>query len=235
MADYREIETKFQQMLGGERRPVAIAFLDSPPDGVRPFEGSEPSSCGFWRIAAGGRTFYTTPSDHWNCPIGGFTHNAMTPERLPELKQTLAMMGDIGYIRMEEIPGVFHRQEPTNVILYAPLADTPVEPSVVIATGKPGRLTILWEAAMRAGVASSLPMLGRPTCMSIPASMENGAVANSGCIGNRVYTELSDDQLYVTVRGADLERIVNEMDTIAAANAVLAKYHQDRRRTLTQA
>lgn len=235
MPDYREIETKFHQVLGGERRPVAVAFLDSPPDGVPPIEGPEPSSCSYWKIAAAGRTFYTTPSDHWNCPIGGFTHNAMTPERLPELKQTLAMMGDIGYIRMEEIPGVFHRQEPTQVILYAPLADTPVEPSVVIATGKPGRLMILWEAAMRAGVASALPMLGRPTCMSIPASMENGAVANSGCVGNRVYTDLSDDQLYITVRGADLEPIVREMDTIADANTVLAKYHQDRRRDLTNA
>ncbi len=233
MPNYREIEQKIQQMLNGERRPVAITFLDAPPEGVSRFQGSEPSSCSFWRIAAAGRTFYTVASDHWNCPVGGYTHNTLTPERMPELQQTLTLMGEIGYVRMEEIPGVFHRQEPTNVVLYAPLADTPVEPSVVIATGKPGRVMMLCEAAIRAGAMSSLPLLGRPTCMAIPAAIANGTVASSGCIGNRVYTDLGEDQLYVTLRGSDLERIAREMDIVSSANATLKGYHQDRQRTLT--
>ena len=233
MTGYREMERKMLEMLGGERRPVAIAFLDAPPEGVAQFHGSEPSSCSFWRIAAAGRTFYTVASDHWNCPIGGYTHNTLTPERMPELQQTLTLMGEIGYVRMEEVPGVFHRQEPTQVVLYAPLGDTPVPPSVVIATGRPGRVMLLCEAAIRAGAMSSLPLLGRPTCMAIPAAMERGAVASSGCIGNRVYTGLGDDQLYVTLRGSDLPRIAQEMDTINSANATLTAYHQERRRTLT--
>ena len=233
MLDYRELERKFQQMLGGERRPVAITFLDAPPQGVAKFQGAEPSSCSFWRIAAAGSTFYTVASDHWNCPIGGYTHNTLTAERMPELQQTLALMGEIGYVRSEDIPGVFHRQKPTSVVLYAPLAETPVEPSVVIATGRPGRVMLLCEAAMRAGAMSSLPLLARPTCMAIPAAMENGTVASSGCIGNRVYTELADDQMYLTLRGSDLERIARELDTILAANATLTAYHQERRRTLT--
>src|ERR1700760_4208011 len=106
MPDYREIEGKIQKLLAGERRPVAIAFLDAPPRGVAQFQGAEPSSCSFWRIAAAGRTFYTLASDHWNCPIGGYTHNTLTPERMPELQQTLALLGEIGYVRLEEIPGV---------------------------------------------------------------------------------------------------------------------------------
>jgi uncharacterized protein (DUF169 family) len=152
---------------------------------------------------------------------------------MPELQQTLELMGSIGYIRMEEIPGVFQLPQSPKAVIYAPLSETPVDPSVVLAAGKPGRVMMLVEAATRAGVMSSLPLLGRPTCMAIPAALANGAVASSGCIGNRVYTDIGDDELYVVLRGADLERIVAEIDTIQSANATLTQYHQERRRTLT--
>jgi uncharacterized protein (DUF169 family) len=214
---------------------VAITFLDAIPTGVEKFEGAEPSSCSFWRLAAAGRTFYTVPSDHWNCPVGGYTHNTLTAERMPELQQVLTLMSDIGYIRMEEVAGVFHNERTPKAIAYAPLGDTPVAPSVVIASGKPGRVMMLAEAARRAGAMSQLPLLGRPTCMAIPAAMANGAVASTGCIGNRTYTDIGDDELYVTLRGSDLERIAAELDTIASANATLTGYHQERRRTLSTA
>jgi uncharacterized protein (DUF169 family) len=233
MSDYRAIEEKIQGMLGATRRPVAVTFLDAPPEGVTKFEGSMPSSCSFWRIAADGRTFYTVASDHLNCPVGGYTHNTLPPERMPELQQILSLMGDIGYIRMEEIPGVFHLATTPQVVLYAPLGDTPVPPSVVLAAGRPGRVMMLSEAATRAGASSNLPLLGRPTCMAIPASLANGAVMSSGCIGNRVYTDIGDDELYVVLRGSDLDRIAAEIGTIQSANQTLTGYHQDRRARLT--
>ena len=235
MSDYRAIEEKIQGVLGAARRPVAVTFLDAPPEGVEKFAGSEPASCSFWRIAAAGRTFYTVASDHLNCPIGGYTQNTLPPDRMPELMQTLNLMSDIGYIRMEEIPGVFQLSTAPQVVLYAPLGDTPVPPSVVLAAGKPGRVMMLSEAATRAGASSNLPLLGRPTCMAIPASLANGAVLSSGCIGNRVYTEIGDDELYVVLRGADLDRIAAEIGTIQSANQTLTGYHQDRRARLTVA
>ena len=162
MSNYRALEEKIQSILGAPRRPVAISFTNAVPGGVARFEGSEPSSCSFWPIAADGRTFYTVASNHFNCPIGGYTHNALTEERMPELQQVLTLMGDIGYIRMEEVPGVFHMQEPAQVIVYSPLGDAPLEPTVVLAAGKPARVMMLAEAATRAGAMSSLPLLGRP-------------------------------------------------------------------------
>jgi uncharacterized protein (DUF169 family) len=233
MPDYRAIEERIQGILGTTRRPIAVTFLDAPPEGIEKFGGAEPSSCSFWRIAAGGRTFYTVASDHLNCPVGGYTHNTLPPDRMPELQQTLSLMSDIGYIRMEEIPGVFHLPAAPQVVLYAPLSDTPVPPSVVLAWGQPGRVMMLSEAANRAGASSSLPLLGRPTCMAIPASMAHGAVLSSGCIGNRVYTGIGDDELYVVLRGADLDRIAAEIPTIQSANQTLTGYHQDRRARLT--
>ncbi|HEX3743258.1 MAG TPA: DUF169 domain-containing protein [Bryobacteraceae bacterium] len=233
MSDYRAIEEKLQGMLGSARRPIAVTFLETPPEGVAKFAGEMPSSCSFWRLASGGSTFYTVPSDHLNCPVGGYTHNALPAERMPELQQVLTLMSDIGYIRMEEIPGVFHLSTPPQVVLYAPLGETPAPPSVVLASGRPARVMMLSEAANRAGASSNLPLLGRPTCMAIPASLSNGAVLSSGCIGNRVYTGIGDDELYVVLRGSDLDRIAAEIPTIQSANQTLTGYHEDRRARLT--
>lgn len=234
MPDYRAMETKIQQMLGTTRRPVAVAFLEAPPAGVTRFTGSEPSSCSFWRLAAEGRAFYTVPSDHFNCPVGSYAHNTVTAERMPELEQALTLMSDIGYIRMEEIPGVFQLPVKPEVVMYAPLGDTPVAPSVVLVAAKPGRIMMLAEAATRAGAMSSLPLLGRPTCMAVPAALAQGTVTSAGCIGNRVYTGIGEDELYVVLRGADLEAIAAEIDTIHAANQTLTGYHQERRQNLTR-
>jgi uncharacterized protein (DUF169 family) len=69
--------------------------------------------------------------------------------------------------------------------------------------------------------------------MALPAALAQGVVASTGCIGNRVYTDLGDDELYVAIPGRDLARLAAEMATIATANAALADYHRDRRRALS--
>jgi uncharacterized protein (DUF169 family) len=234
MVACRQLEDRFAVALRVQRRPVAVAFRDSPPPDVPKFTGVAPSGCSFWRMAAEGRTFYTVPSDHYNCPIGSYTHNAPLPEhRAVEFKQALELMTGVGYVKMDDIPGIFRLPSPPATIIYAPLADAPVDPDVVMFAGRPASVMLLEEAAMRAGVAAQLPMLGRPTCMAIPAALAQGTVASAGCIGNRTYTGLGDDELYVAVPGRDLERIAAEVETIAAANKKMAEYHRERRELLT--
>lgn len=234
MADYKRMEQRLRAATGIGRRPVAIAFLKETPSGVAEFAGEEPSSCSFWRIAAEGRTFYTTARHHYNCPVGGYTHNIPLPEaRAQELPQVLETMAGIGYLRMEEIPGVFRMPETPAAVVYAPLGDSPVAPDVVLFAGKPGRIMLLREAALRAGAEAKLPLLARPTCMALPAALQHGAVASTGCIGNRVYTGVSEDEMYAVVRGADLESVTAEAETIASANATLAGYHEQRKAALT--
>jgi hypothetical protein len=67
MHDYGAMERLLRDTLNFRRRPVAVTFREVPPAGVATFTGTEPSGCSFWRIAAGGRSFYTVPSDHHNC------------------------------------------------------------------------------------------------------------------------------------------------------------------------
>jgi uncharacterized protein (DUF169 family) len=234
ITDYRSLEQRLLKSLGLERRAVAVTFLEVPPAGVIKFTGTMPSGCSFWRIAAEGQAFYTVPSDHYNCPVGSYTHNIALPEaRANELGQTLTIMSDAGYIKMEEIPGIARLARSPGAVVYAPLGDTPVDPDVVIFSGRPGRVMLLEEAALRAGIEAKTPLLGRPTCMALPAALTQGFVASTGCIGNRIYTELGEDELYVVVPGNVLARLADEAETIAAANLQLAAYHNDRRQTLT--
>jgi uncharacterized protein (DUF169 family) len=233
MPDYRVIEQQLADTLGLQRRPVAVAFRETLPAGVHPYAGTQPSGCSFWRIAEGGRTFYTVPSDHHNCAIGAYTHNlASPPDRAQELEQTLAFMAGTGYIKMEEVPRIPRLARPPRVVIYAPLGDTPVEPDVVLFRGRPGRVMLLQEAAWRAGVGAQAPLLGRPTCMALPAVLAQGVVASTACIGNRVYADVGEDELYVAVPGKDLARIAEEAKTIVAANAELSVYHRGRREAL---
>jgi uncharacterized protein (DUF169 family) len=233
MTNHARVEQQLVSALGLTRRPVAIAMREAAPAGVPAFTGTPPSGCSFWKLAAEGRTFATAPGDHHNCPIGSYTHNIALPtEREPELMQTLTLMADIGYIRMEEVGGIPRLPQAPGVVIYAPLGETPVDPDVVLITGAPGRLMLLLEAATRAGLALQ-PLFGRPTCMAVPAALGNAVVSSMGCIGNRIYTDLPDGEMYTTLAGARLAEVAAQLDTIAHANAVLTDYHHDRRARLT--
>jgi len=235
MTNYAQMERRLTDVLGLSRRPVAIAFRDTPPEGVLPLSGTQPSGCSFWRLASAGDVFYTVPSDHYNCPVGSYTHNiALPPEREADLTGTLGLMVDIGYIKLDEVPGVTRLPKTPAVTIYAPLSQTPVAPDAVVVAGKPAKLMLLHESAIRAA-KSVLPLLGRPTCMAIPAALSGGVASSLGCIGNRVYTGVTDDQFYTVVSGSDLDVIAAELETIVLANARLAEYHQIRRATLTTA
>jgi uncharacterized protein (DUF169 family) len=233
MAGYQVIERAISKALELVRRPIAISFRDAAPSGIAKFAGTEPSGCSFWRIAAEGKTFYTVPSDHFNCAVGSHTHNIELPkDRAGELEQTITFMSKIQYIRMEEITGFARLAKTPGVVVYAPLGDTPVDPDVVLFVGRPARISLLMEAASRAGISAKAPFLGRPTCSALAATLAEGAVVSTGCIGNRVYTDLGEDELYAAIRGSDVTGLADEAQTIAAANLELADYYRARRKNL---
>ena len=169
MTDYRQLEERFFMNLRLERRPVAITSMGVTPRNVLKFRGTVPSGCTFWRLASEGRTFYTVPSDHYNCAIGAHTHNIpLPPDREQELPATLSMLTGAGYIRMEEVPGIPRLPATPSAIVYAPLADTPVDPDVVVFSGRAEMVMLLQESALRAGVAAR-------TEYAWPADMHVGA------------------------------------------------------------
>jgi len=233
MTEWRSLESRFSDTLNLTHRPVAIAFLDSEPGDLQQFKGSRPAGCSFWQIASQGLTFYTLPADHYNCAIGSYTHNIeLPPDRAGELNETLGLMMNIGYINSEEIPGIPRLHTTPAAIIYSPLGETPGDPSVVLFACQPRAAMLLNEAAMRAGVSAQVPMLGRPSCMALPAALNGGAVTSLGCIGNRVYTGLGSDELYTVIKGADLSRVADSLDVIVQANNTLAEYSSNWRQQL---
>ncbi|MBZ5647670.1 MAG: DUF169 domain-containing protein [Acidobacteriia bacterium] len=232
--DYRTIESRITSVVQLEKRPVAITFAAKPPAGVPRYEAMAPSGCTFWKFAAEGRTFYTEHAHHYNCAVGCHTHSIpLPPERAQELPDTINLMASIGYIKPEEVAGIQRLAQAPGAVIYAPLGDAPVAPDVVLFVGRPGRLMLLQEAALRAGVGTGTSMLGRPTCASLPAALAQGAVVSSACIGNRVYTDLGEDELYLAIPGKHLERVADELQTIASANQKLADYHRERKAALS--
>jgi uncharacterized protein (DUF169 family) len=88
---------------------------------------------------------------------------------------------------------------------------------------------LLTEAAGLAGIGATSGLTGRPTCAALPAAIESGQVtASVGCIGNRVYTGLGDDELYFAIPGGHLALLVEKLDTIVRANRELERFHQAR-------
>jgi len=234
MTDWNELEKEFAARLALGQRPVAVTFLNTEPAGVPKFSGTEPAGCSFWRLAAAGRTFYTVPADHFNCAVGAYTHSIqLPPDRVQETETMLGMMFNLGYVRPEEVPGIPRLSKEPAAIVFAPLGDAPVAPSVVLFACKSRAAMLLNEASIHAGATSTMPLLGRPSCMALPAALANGTVSTLGCIGNRVYTNLGADELYVVVPGAKLAAVSDALGIISTANAMLEEFARGRQASLS--
>jgi uncharacterized protein (DUF169 family) len=215
---------QLQDLLGLRRTPVAVTFRDTPPAGVPRVDAAGPASCAYWKQAAEGRAFYTEATDHHNCPIGAYTHGIDPPAEVKrELEGVVSTMLTLGYLRAEEVPGIPRRDGAFGVAVYAPLEQAQGEPDVVIVAGSARQVMLLAEAAGAAG------LMGRPTCAALPQAMKTGqAVASLGCIGNRVYTGLGDDEMYFALPGGQVKAVTEKLATIVHANGELEKYHRAR-------
>jgi uncharacterized protein (DUF169 family) len=218
---------QLQDLLGLKWPPISITFREKPPTGIPRISQSAPSGCTYWKLAAEGQVFYTEASDHFGCPIGAYTHGvSLPPAQGKELEGMIETMVGLNYLKMEEVPSISHREDPFGVAIYAPLADTPFEPDVVIVRGNAKQMMLLAEAINAAGLAGNSGIMGRPTCAMIPAVLKRQQSAMSlGCIGNRVYNELTDDEFYCALEGAKISPVVDRLFTIIRANGELETFH----------
>jgi len=229
--DFASLERSFVELLSLSSPPVAIAFRAQPPAGLRRIARSGPASCSYWSLAAAGDAFFTEAADHQSCPVGAHTHGVpMDAAKAEELQGLVQIMVKLEYLDAGEVPQIPTRKGPFGVAVYAPLAKAPVEPDVVVVKGNARQVMLLAEAARSAGVVADASPMGRPACAILPATMEAGAGHTSlGCIGNRVYTGLADDQLYFAIPGAHLARVAERLAVITGANRALEQLHGERK------
>ena len=221
---------RLEELLGLKWPPLAISFRDAPPEGVARIESAAPAGCSYWKLAAGGRVFYTESSDHYNCPVGAYTHGIELPtERREELDRLMGVMLELEYLQEEETATIPRRAETFGVAVYAPWSLSPCEPDVVIVQGNAKQIMLLWEAARGVGIHGNGETMGRPTCAIIPAARQRGQLMTSlGCIGNRVYNELADDQLYAALPAERMAEVINHLETVVEANCQLERFHRER-------
>lgn len=210
--------------------PLAVAFRDAAPPGVPRIETPGPAGCAYWKLAAQGRVFYTEASDHFGCTIGSHTHNvALPPEKAKELQSLIGAMVGLEYMREEELASLPRRSASFGVAIYSPLAAAPCDPDVILIRGTARQIMLVAEAARVLGIEHEPALMGRPACTMIPAAIDSARGATSlGCIGNRVYTTLGDDELYFALPGSSLPAFLIQLETIVQANQTLEHYHQER-------
>ncbi len=219
------------EALGLALPPIAIAVCDDVPAGVPVFAGSAPAGCRFWEDAARG-AFATRAADHELCAIGIHTHNitGASDQAKQELGAVLKVMADLDYVREADVAQIPVLERAANVVVYAPLADCPVEPDVVVLFAKADQSLVLSEAVQHVDGAVA-PAMGRPACAMVPQAINAGRAAMSlGCCGARAYLDaLTDDVALWALPGAKIAAYAERIAAFANANAILTKFHTRRR------
>lgn len=213
--------------------PIAVSMVDDLPASVPMYGQHVPAGCVFWQEAAKG-AFATGPTQHTHCTIGMYTHSlARTPAEDAELGAALAVFADLGYVRAEDVPRIPTLKKSPKYVVYAPLAEAPLSPDVVLLFVKASQQLILAEASesVDGGLA---PAMGRPACAIVPQAMNSGSAALSlGCCGARAYVDaMTDDIALYALPGARLEAYVARIAELAKANQVLGKFHTIRRKDI---
>ena len=221
----------FQELLALSLPPVAIAFRPTAPPGLPRVDAVGPAGCSYWKLAAEGKVFYTEAGDHYNCPIGAYTHGVDLPtEKARELEGLMGTMIGLEYLKSEEVPSIPHRTAPFGVAIYGPFPVAPFDADVVVVRGRPKQVMLVTEAAHMAGIGSEVAARLRPTCAMLPETMQTGRASISlACIGNRVYTGLGDDELYIALPGQKVSDVLSKLTTIIRANLELEGFHKGRK------
>jgi uncharacterized protein (DUF169 family) len=225
--------SSLQVTLGLSAPPIAIGFSDGPPAGVERWQGgSVPAGCVFWREAMNGRSFYTVPADHYNCAVGAYTHAIALPaDRGSQLEDTVKLMVSNEYLRMEEVPGIPTLEKAPAYISYGPVETATFRRDLILMAAKPAAAMLIYESALRAGAGNAVAsVLGRPACALLPLAQKTGLTSLSlGCMGNRTFTGLPDDEMYVCIPSGHWRAVVTKLTEINKANCDMREFYQDRK------
>jgi uncharacterized protein (DUF169 family) len=212
--------------------PIAITFSTAPPSGVAAFDapmpppaddgrtGRVPAGCVFW-IHAAEQTFVTMPEDHGNCSVGSLTHGLKTLDEVAGNDDVTALVGS-GWVSPEVFPQIPTVSERPGAITYGPLAETPVDPDVVLLRVNGRQLMVLSDAM------PGLRIEGKPQCHIVAVAKEQGEPAASvGCALSRARTGMQPHEMTCAIPAAQIADVVARVTTTADVDNVVAKYAAD--------
>ena len=229
MIDNAELSRLLTSNLNLTTPPVALRFVQQPPEGLPHFQGEVPSACSFWRRAEQG-AFYADAPAHTNCMIGYHVMGLpMSKELEPELMATLGKMGATGYFDGGEVPHMPTVAGDKSGVVYGPLASLDGEPDAVLVWLTPYQSMLLQEATgtARWSEQSGVPTFGRPSCAAIPAALTKGVATQSlGCMGMRIFTEVAQDRLLGVLPKQLLDQLPAALQKVADSNEQMAQHYR---------
>ena len=234
--DFQTWHLDLQDLLGLAVPPVAIAFLNHIPEGIRGIEramppatadgrtGAVPASCIFWIEATRG-VFLTTAEDHGNCSVDGLTHGFKTAAEIAHNADVVGLC-ETGWLTPEAMGKIAVVRENPKSIVYGPLRDMPIEPSVILVRLNGKQQMLLHDAWPR------LRFEGKPQCHIIAIAQENYEVAlSAGCMLSRVRTGMSNNEVTCAIPACHVPLLIERLGAAHAAdNAVAAYAAQDAKR-----
>jgi uncharacterized protein (DUF169 family) len=228
--DYTFLAGRFSDLLSLKYPPVAISFQATAPSMINRIDVPAPSGCVYWRLAAEGKTFYTTAPDHYECAIGAYINNVdLPPDKVTDLEVMVKEMVNLQYISNEEVGNLPRMVNSFGVAIYSPLSDTAFDPDIILLRGNAKQIMLMAEAARATNLSDGGGVMGRPACSMIPAVLKSARFTISlGCIGNRVYTMLGDDELYCSLPSEGIDEVLKQLEITVSANRRLEMFHMQR-------
>jgi uncharacterized protein (DUF169 family) len=171
----------------------------------------------FWTRATD-RTFTTVPEDHGNCSVGSLTHGLVPLERLEGRADIDALVASqwVPPDALSSLPVVSGHP---GAVTYGPLAETPVEPDVVLV-----RLTARWLMTLFDAVPD-LRVEGKPQCHILALAREHREVAASvGCMLSRVRTGMASTEVSCAIPAGRLAEVVESLERVGEADSAVATY-----------
>lgn len=209
--------------------PIAISWTDTVPEGVEPFGADHPAptpdgrtgavaaSCVFWMHSAN-RTFATVESDHGNCSVGLMTHGWRSMDEVAGNADVAALL-ESGWVTMDVVPEIPTVSERPQSMVYGPLAETPLDPDVVLIRLNAKQMMVLSDAW------PGLRIEGKPQCHILAIAKEQGEPAASlGCMLSRVRTGMQADEMTCAIPAGRLAEVVDRLRSTNDADGAVARY-----------
>lgn len=228
-SNWSDLSARLQGALALGAPPIAITFSDAAPEGVAAFDapmpdplpdgrtGRVPAGCVFW-IHGAERTFSTVKADHGNCSVGSLTHGFATLDEVAGNGDVAALL-ETGWVTMDAVPQIPVVTTRPGAVTYGPLAETPVEPSVVLLRVNGKQMMVLSDAV------PGLRIEGKPQCHIVAIAQEQGEIAASvGCALSRVRTGMPATEMTCAIPAAKVAEVIDAIETNAVADAAVARY-----------
>lgn len=176
-----------------------------------------PAGCVFW-IRGAAQSFSTTAADHANCSVGGFTHGFLTLEEAASRDDVCAVL-ESGWVDHAAVIGLPRVADKPGAVVYGPLAETPIDPDVVLL-----RITALALMTLKDALPG-LRIEGKPQCHIIALAKELGVVAASvGCALSRARTGMRPEEMTCAIPARRLAEVVDALEATAGLNRAMATY-----------